>query len=196
MPLLRSELKVVTPAHTSGPASTGDNSSGDKSKGALVRNQVVLIAAVVGDAGHLAPIGKQEISAATGLTTSTVAAFPANSNSLSFAPGDYTWANCVDDAGDLVSRNAWVLDPGKCSFLGRRVAVADAASLGFDADLRGTGFGYLTFYNLERTIRLSNLHDSHFRHCPSSASESKCLLPASSPAPIRFAGANVCAPGS
>ena len=88
-------------------------------------------------------------------------AVPADSDPLARRPSGDTCADRIDDAGDLVSRDARVLDAGPESLFGQGVAVADAAS--FDADAYGSdaGIGDFAFREFHRALGAVDLHNPH-----------------------------------
>ena len=70
-PLFRSALKVVTPAHISGPASTGERSSGIERDSAGGRDHVFGVSAVEAQAGDLLRRARQQLAAAARVAVSS-----------------------------------------------------------------------------------------------------------------------------
>src|SRR3954451_19544013 len=73
----------------------------------------------------------------------------------------YVFANGVDQARDLVSRHTRIHDPRPMSFLGQRIAVAQAASLHFHPHFALSRFTHLAFHQLKCTARTHHLHRTH-----------------------------------
>ena len=86
---------------------------------------------------------------------------PADADALSLSPSGDVVADRVDYSGDLVPRDPRVLDSGPVAFLREPVAVADAASLDFDAHMSGARLRDFVFNNFKRPIRSSDLHYTH-----------------------------------
>jgi hypothetical protein len=89
---------------------------------------------------------------------------PSDADTLAGFPVGYVGADGVDAAGDFVSGNAWILEPGPMAFLYQRIAVADPAGFDFDSDLAAGGFGDVSFDEFEITAGLADLDSFHFRH--------------------------------
>ena len=66
------------------------------------RDHVLGVAAVVGDAGDLAVLARDEIASAARLTGEVAAAEPADADAVAGSSGD-AFADGVDDAGDFVA---------------------------------------------------------------------------------------------
>jgi hypothetical protein len=80
-------------------------------------------------------------------------AVPAHADTLARLPSRRdARADGIDDSGDLVSGNAWVLNSRKNSFFGDRIAVADSTGLNLDAYCSGAGLGDVTFYDFQRAV--------------------------------------------
>jgi hypothetical protein len=80
---------------------------------------------------------------------------------LALRPSGNTLIDGVDDTSDLVSRHTRILYPRPQSFLGHGIAVADAASLNFDAHESSAGLRDFAFNDFKGPSRPSNLHDTH-----------------------------------
>jgi hypothetical protein len=75
-------------------------------------------------------------------------------------------AQRIDDAGDLVSRHARVLQPRPLAFLRECIAVADAAGVDSHQHLAGARLRHLAFDDLDGAFRLGDhgrLHLAHVR---------------------------------
>ena len=86
-PLLRSALKVLTPAHNRGRV-LGGKVVRDGRQCALRHQDVVGVSAVVGDAGHLAVGAADQVAAAARVAVAAVAAEPPDPNALADFPRD------------------------------------------------------------------------------------------------------------
>ena len=75
---------------------------------------------------------------------------PANTDALPGAPADHAGANCVDNAGDLVPRDARECEAGPLSFDGETVAVAHTAGLDAHADLASRRLGHVALDKFKR----------------------------------------------
>jgi hypothetical protein len=90
----------------------------------------------VADAGNFSVLAENEIAAAAGIASETMAAVPPDADALAGFPVSNVGTDSVDAAGDFVSGNAWILDAGPIAFFYERVTVADAAGLDFNSYLR------------------------------------------------------------
>jgi hypothetical protein len=129
-----------------------------------VRDHVVTVASIVGDARYLAPLAGKKITTATGLAAPTIPAVPTNADPLALGPTHDASANCVNESGHLMSRNSRILNAGEGPLLYQRVAVADATRLYLDAYLPRSWLWNFSFDKFKGTIRLSHLYDTHLRH--------------------------------
>jgi hypothetical protein len=82
-PLLRNALQVVTPARSSGPASSAASPSGIRASGTTAPPRA-LGGAVIADAPDLRVIAADEVAAATGLAPEAVPAVPADAHPNAF----------------------------------------------------------------------------------------------------------------
>lgn len=80
-------------------------------------------------------------------------AIPSYPDPLTGLPRIYTRADRVDDAGDLMAWYERVVDAREGTFLGPRVAVANAAGLNLDPHLPWFGHGTLALDQFERSVR-------------------------------------------
>jgi len=91
-----------------------------------------------------------------------VASVPAKADALAWLEERNVRTDGVDDAGDFVAGGAGKLDSGPLAFLGKRVAVADAAGMDADADVSRAGLGEFFFDELKRTAGGGDLHGTAF----------------------------------
>ncbi len=82
----------------------------DRGECAARDDHVIRVAAVVGDARHLAVLARDQIPATAGLAVAAVAAEPADAYALPGLPVVHALANRLDPAGNLVSRHARVFE--------------------------------------------------------------------------------------
>ena len=129
-----------------------------------MRDHVVGVTAIVGDAGHLAPLAGEKVTAAAGLAVPAVSAMPTDSDPLTLGPAHDACADRINNSGNLMSRDSRVLNTWEGTLLGQRVAVADATRLDLDAYPPGGRLRNFTFDKFKLTIRLSNLDDAHLLH--------------------------------
>jgi hypothetical protein len=118
----------------------------------------------VADAGNFSELAENEIAAAAGIASETMAAVPSDADALAGFPVRNVGADSVDAAGDFVSGNAWILDARPMAFFCESVAVADAAGFDFNPDLGAAGFGNISFDEFEITSGFADLDSLHFRH--------------------------------
>jgi hypothetical protein len=62
-----------------------------------------------------------------------MAAMPSHTHPLALLPRRDARANLVDHADNLMTRDAWILEPGPISFLHEHVTVTDPTGLDSDA---------------------------------------------------------------
>jgi len=74
---------------------------------------------------------------------------PTHSYSLPDFPLGDVIAHFVNDAGDLMSRNPWILDIWEYYLLGNRITVANTTGLNLDAHFSVPWFRNLSFYYFE-----------------------------------------------
>jgi hypothetical protein len=147
-----------------------------KERGGLVRRQVVRkrrhgfsgsqhvlgIAAVKAEPSDFLKLAEDEVAAPAGIAHKAVAAMPAHTHALTRLPVGYTLAHCIHTSGDLVTWYTRILKVGPKAFFHHSIAVADATGFNFDAHLSSSRLWNSTFNEFKWTIRLSNLHDTHF----------------------------------
>ncbi len=129
------------------------------------RDHVLLISAVIADAGdhHILTIGKV---AAPALDTGIVlTAMPADSDTLPFLPRRNTRTQFIDDADYLMSGNAWILNSRPSAFFGEHVTVANTTSLDFDPHLTWTGFRNFALDDAEVCASFRDLRYLHRCYC-------------------------------
>jgi len=89
---------------------------------------------------------------------------PADSDALSFLPRGNAVAYFIDDAGDFVAGNAWILNAGPLPFFREHVTVADTTGLNLNAHLSRSRVWNLTLDNLKICARVRNLRHLHWRY--------------------------------
>jgi hypothetical protein len=102
-----------------------------------------------------------EFSAAAGTADRAVASDPADSNALAFGPVGYAFSQGIDDTGDFMARHAGIDQTGEKTFLGEKIAVADAAGFDFHADLAWAGIGDGSLHNFDGAVGGGYLGYSH-----------------------------------
>ena len=131
---------------------------GDRGQRALRHDDVVGVAAVVGDAGHQAVDAADHVAAPARVAVAAVAAEPADPDALAHLPGDHGLADGLDPPGDLVPGDPRVLDPRHPALDGEGVGVADPAGLHPDQHLARAGLAELPLGLLELRAGAGNLH--------------------------------------
>jgi hypothetical protein len=86
---------------------------------------------------------------------------PANSDTLPYLSSGNAGSDGINETDYFVTRNPWVLNTGKMSLLGDRVAVAYPAGLNFDSHRTRAWLWYLLFHNFERSILAGYLNAAH-----------------------------------
>ena len=86
---------------------------GNEGEGVGGGDDVVGVAAVVGDAGDLGVLAEDEVAAAAGLAVVAVAAMPAEADALAGLEDGDIGADGVDDSGDFVAGARGYAMPGK-----------------------------------------------------------------------------------
>jgi hypothetical protein len=102
-----------------------------------------------------------EVTTTARIAVPAVSAVPADSDPLAWCPPGDAWADRINDSGDLVSWDPWVLEARPSSLLCKGVAVADATSLNLEAHESSPGLWDVAFNELKTAFRLSDLHDTH-----------------------------------
>ena len=141
----------------------------------IIRNQsqricwsyrIVGIAAIEGDAGNLSIGAQDKVAPAAGRAVITMAAVPAEADTLAGLEQRHVGRYSIKDAGDFVAGNAGIIDPGKDPEFGDGIAMADATGLHPDAHLTGAGIGKLLLYQRKGAAGCGNLYgtSTDFRH--------------------------------
>src|SRR5262249_34233975 len=91
-------------------------------------------------------------------------AVPADPDPLSRFPLSHARADRIDDTGDLVTWNTWVLDAGPAAFLHEHFAMTHAARLDSNANLAGPRLRDFPLDDLEISDTLRDLRRLHLRH--------------------------------
>jgi hypothetical protein len=71
---------------------------------------------------------------------------PAYADALTFSPFRDVVADCIDAAGDFMTRDAGILKPGPETLLDDKIAVANAARLHFHANLLSARLRHVAFH--------------------------------------------------
>src|SRR5207249_3274736 len=124
-------------------------------------DQVLAVAAVVGDTGDLTGHAGKKLSTPAVVAMAAIAAVPPNAHALPRLPSGDAGAHRIDHAGHLMTWDPRVLNSRVRSLLGERIAVADAASLHPDPHRSGARPRYRPLNDLERPIRAGDLHHPH-----------------------------------
>src|SRR5262245_30035016 len=93
-----------------------------------------------------------------------MSAVPADADALPSLPFDHSLSHIIDHSGYFVARDTRVLQAGPMALFDEHVAVAETASLDFDADLVGTWVWNVPFDRLERGAWTCDLDGSHLWH--------------------------------
>src|SRR5580698_8095355 len=142
----------------------------------LYRSKHVLpVSAVTADARNFQVPAIAKVSAPARRTCVVLPAMPSDADPLSDIPLGNTSIEFIDDARDLVSGNARILNARPLTFLCQHVAVANAAGLHFDAHLSHTRLGNLAFDDFEIRPRFRNLRHLHWRDCDSCCCHNRFL---------------------
>src|SRR4051812_35973480 len=116
------------------------------------------------DAGNLLFFAKDEISPAARFANKAMPAMPAHADSLPDLPTRDVRAQRVNFPGDLMSRDAWKLQPRPEAILHQHVAVANAAGFDFDPHLARSWLRNVPLDQFPFTLRFADLHYLHLRH--------------------------------
>jgi hypothetical protein len=127
-------------------------------------DHVLLIPAIIVNAGNSFVRAIDEITLAACGAGKVMSAMPADSDALAFFPMGDARAGLVYNSGDFVAGDARVLDTGEDAFLGDHVAVTDAAGLNLDSDLACAGLGDVALDHFKITARLWDDDCFHFCH--------------------------------
>jgi hypothetical protein len=124
-------------------------------------DHIFRVSAVKADSGNLFKLAENELTAAAGIADKAVSAMPADTHALAGLPLRYIGANHVDAPGNLVARNARVLQPGKSRLLDDGIAVTDTAGFYFDPDLGAARLRDRTLNDFEVSTRFADLCGFH-----------------------------------
>jgi hypothetical protein len=91
---------------------------------------------------------------------------PAYPDPLPDGPADHTGTDCVDNTGNLVTRNPGEGKAGPLTFDGQTVTVAHTTSLNTDPDLTPRRLGHLALNPFKRSASLRHLYRPHLCHRP------------------------------
>jgi hypothetical protein len=112
-------------------------------------------------------------------------AVPADADALSRLVLSHACAHGIHESRDFVAGHTRILDSRPVTFLGQRIAVANAAGLDFDPDVTGTRLGNVAFNDFKRSAGAGDLGSAHLGHKISGsnpqtedATESDTILPA------------------
>jgi hypothetical protein len=123
----------------------------------------LLVSAVIADARNFQILAVAKVSPPALGTRAVLAAVPANTDALPPLPLGNAGTHFVDDAHDLVSWNAGILDSGPISFHGQHVTVANTTRLDLDPHVPRTRRRNLALDDLETCSRFRNL--GYFHGC-------------------------------
>ena len=127
-------------------------------------DQVLRVAAVIGDPGDLAGHAGEELAPAAGVAMPAIAAVPADAHALAGLPVGDAGADRIDHPGHFMTGDAGVAELPDKSLLGERIAVADAACQDLDPHRRGTRFGDRPFHDFKGSVRARDLCRTHGSH--------------------------------
>ena len=124
-------------------------------------HHVFRVAAVEADSGNFLELAKNEMAATAGVALEAVSAMPAHAHTLAGFPLRDVSPNRVDASGDLMARNARILQSGKARLFYDNVAVADAAGLNLDPYLGAAGFRNRALHHFEVSTWFADLYGFH-----------------------------------
>src|SRR5436190_12694097 len=116
---------------------------GDCSECAGRGHDSVGITPVIGDAGDTQVTAVDQPAAPARLATSAMPSKPTYPDPLPDGPADHTGTDCVDNTGNLVTRNPGEGNAGPLTFDGQTVTVAHTTGLNTDPDLALRRLGHL-----------------------------------------------------
>ena len=124
------------------------------------------ITPIIGDAGNAQITAVDQPAASAGLATTAMPSKPAHTDPLPGGPADDAGTDCVDDTGNLVTRNpgegkAWPL-----TFHSKTVTVTHPAGLDTDPHLALRRLRHLALNQFKRTATLRHLYRPHLSHRP------------------------------
>src|SRR5438552_8228918 len=148
------------------------------------RDHVFAVTTIKADAGHLVRFTSEQIPAPARVTSPAVAAVPSDTDPLAASPSDHSRADGVNRAGNLMTRDARVLNAGPKALFDQRITMADAARRDFDSNCSRRRFRYRSFDNLKLSLRRRYLCNTHCSHISSTLFDSP-LTPRSRLLPAR-----------
>jgi hypothetical protein len=154
-------LNVVSPAHISGAGRQFIRKPCDRTHR---RDHVFAVTTIKADAGHLVRFTSEQIPAPARVTSPAVAAVPSDTNPLAASPSDHSFADGVNRAGNLMTRDARVLNAGPKALFDQHIAMADAAGRHLDPNSPRRRFRYRSLDNLKLTLRRRYLCNTHSIH--------------------------------
>src|ERR1700681_4374779 len=108
---------------------------GHRGDGFCLRNHVFGVASIEVDGGDLFELAEDEVSAAARVALEAVSAVPSHADPLTRVPQSHVRADGINASGNFMARHPRILNSRPESLFYQRVAVADTASLDFDAHL-------------------------------------------------------------
>ena len=141
----------------------------------------MLVSAIVANAGDFHVLAVAKISPPASEARSVVATMPADADALALRPPGNTGTELVEDARDLVSWNARILNSRPQTVFRKHVTVANATGLHFDAHLSYSRRRNLALDDLEIGSSLGNLGRLHWCYCDFRCCHDASYEPSSSP---------------
>src|SRR5215469_17444960 len=124
------------------------------------------ITPVIGDAGDAQVTAVDQPAAPARLATSAMPSKPAYPDPLPGGPADDAGTDCVDDTGNLVTRNPGEGKAGPLTFHGKTVTVTHPAGLDTDPHLALRRLRHLALNQFKRTASLRHLYRPHLSPLP------------------------------
>jgi hypothetical protein len=118
---------------------------GNRCDGFLSCKHILRISTIFLESGDLEAPTAHKISTSAKSALTTMAPMPAHTDALAFLPRRHVCTDLIDHAGDLVARDARILQAWPMSFFHEGIAVTDSARLHSDGDLV-----FPWFWNLSR----------------------------------------------
>src|SRR5579864_7119958 len=129
------------------------------------RYHVLLVSAVIADSAYLHVSAIPKVSAPAFPAGAVVPAMPADSDSLPLLPHCDARSNFVDDPGNFVTGNTWILNPRQHALCDEHVAVADATGPDLDTNLSRSGLRNFALNDLKTCSGLRDLRRLHCQFC-------------------------------
>ncbi|MEY2493918.1 MAG: hypothetical protein QOJ45_410 [Verrucomicrobiota bacterium] len=127
------------------------------------RGHVLRVTAVVRNPGReQGDLAGEEISAPTVIAVAAMSAVPAYAHSLPNVPSRDRGPDRIDHSDDLMSGDSRILDPRPRPVFDQRIAVTNATRLHLDSHPSALRFRNFPLDQLQRSLRLRDLHGSHF----------------------------------